>query len=489
MSRGAKKSAARPPVTIIDACRDPEIFGPWFKDARTWASWFVVLKAMFGLALDDAELTIFRKHTGRTMPAQDGYFDLSLVVGRRGGKSLILALIASFLSCFFDWRQYLTGGERGTIMIIAADRRQAATIFKYLREMLDIPLLRGVIDRETNELLELNNSITIEIQTASFRTVRGRTVVAALCDELSFWRTDEGTANPDTEIIAALKPAMATIPGARLLKASSPYARRGVLWNDYRRHFGVEESATLVWQAETRQMNPSVPQSFIDQEYADDPANAAAEYGALFRTDLEAFVTKEVVEACTVPGRFELPMLNNTLNPRPRYLAFVDPSGGSADSMTLCIAHDQKGIVVIDAIRERRPPFSPEGVVQEFAELLQAYGVRAVSGDRFGGEWPRERFRMYGIDYQVGVKPKSDLYRDLLPLLNSGGIELLDVPRLAAQLCGLERRVSRAGKDSIDHAPGGRDDVANSVAGVASLVCEARSTTRTRRVFINYMER
>jgi hypothetical protein len=236
-------------------------------------------------------------------------------------------------------------------------------------------------------------------------------------------------------------------------------------------------------------MNPSVPQSFIDQEYADDPANAAAEYGGLFRTDLEAFVSKEVVEACTVPGRFELPMLKNTLIPRPRYLAFVDPSGGSADSMTLCIAHDQKGIVVIDAIRERRPPFSPEGVVQEFAELLQAYGVRAVSGDRFGGEWPRERFRAFGIDYQVGVKPKSDLYRDLLPLLNSGGIELLDAPRLAAQLCGLERRVSRAGKDSIDHAPGGHDDLANSVAGAASLVCEARTATRARWIQFHYMER
>ena len=487
--RAAKKALAKPPLTIIDACQDPEIFGPWFKDARTWVSWFVVIKAMFGLALDDAELAIFRKHTGRTMPAQGGYLDLSLVVGRRGGKSLILALIAAFLSCFFDWRPYLTGGERGVIMVIAADRRQAATIFKYLREMLDIPLLRGVIVRETNELLELNNSITIEIQTASFRTVRGRTVVAALCDELAFWRNDEGTANPDTEIINALRPAMATIPGARLLKASSPYARRGVLWADYRKHFGTENASTLVWQATTREMNPSVPQSFIDAAYEDDASNAAAEFGALFRTDLEAYITKEVVDACTVPGRFELPMLKNALTPRPRYLAFVDPSGGSADSMTLCIAHDQKGTVVIDAIRERRPPFSPEGVVQEFAELLQAYGVRAVSGDRFGGEWPRERFRVFGVDYQVGVKPKSDLYRDLLPLLNSGGIELLDVPRLATQLCGLERRVSRAGKDSIDHAPGGHDDLANCVAGVANLVCQARSATRTRYVFIDYMGR
>ena len=60
---------------------------------------------------------------------------------------------------------------------------------------------------------------------------------------------------------------------------------------------------------------------------------------------------------------------------------------------------------------------------------------------------------------------KSDLYRDLLPILNSGRAELLDVPRLVSQLCGLERRTARGGRDSIDHAPGAHDDLSNSVAG------------------------
>ena len=61
--------------------------------------------------------------------------------------------------------------------------------------------------------------------------------------------------------------------------------------------------------------------------------------------------------------------------------------------------------------------------------------------------------------------PKNDLYRELLPLLNGGRAELLDHPRLAAQLCSLERRTARGGRDSIDHPPGAHDDVANCVAG------------------------
>jgi hypothetical protein len=162
-----------------------------------------------------------------------------------------------------------------------------------------------------------------------------------------------------------------------------------------------------------------------------------------------------------VPGRFELPPLTGT-----NYVAFVDPSGGTSDSMTLALAHrDKDGRAILDAVRERRPPFSPDDVVLEHVSLLKSFGIRTVFGDRYAGEWPRERFRVNGVTYEVAEQPKSDIYRELLPILNSGRAELLDVPRLTTQLCGLERRTARGGRDSIDHAPGAHDDVSNSVAG------------------------
>ena len=60
---------------------------------------------------------------------------------------------------------------------------------------------------------------------------------------------------------------------------------------------------------------------------------------------------------------------------------------------------------------------------------------------------------------------KSELYRDLLPIINSGAVDLLEHDRLVMQLTSLERRTSRGGRDSIDHAPGAHDDVLNAVAG------------------------
>jgi hypothetical protein len=300
--------------------------------------------------------------------------------------------------------------------------------------------------------------------------VRGYTCAAVICDEIAFWPTDEAGANPDVEILKALRPRMVTIPGALLLCISSPYARRGALWDAYRTHHGRNGDPVLVWQAHTRAMNPSVDAQLIEEAYAADEAAAAAEYGAEFRRDIESFVSREAVEACVVPGRRESPPCGGV-----RYVAFVDPSGGRADSMTLAIAHQSWGGAVLDCIREVQPPFSPADVVAEFAALLKSYRISSVTGDHYGGEWPPEQFRGYGIRYEPAEKTRSELYRELLPLVNSESVELLDHPRLIAQLCSLERRTARGGRESIDHAPNAHDDVVNAAAGA---LVEAGAGTR-----------
>src|SRR5262249_25717076 len=150
-----------------------------------------------------------------------------------------------------------------------------------------------------------------------------------------------------------------------------------------------------------------------------DPVAAASEYGrdgsVVFRTDIDAFVTRDVLQACTVAGRFELPPMSGVF-----YAATVDPAGGSgSDSQTMGIAHpevreDGVLVIVVDAVREMKPPFSPETVVSDFAALLHTYGVTTITGDRWGGEWPREAFAKHGIVYELAPKPKSDVYRDVL---------------------------------------------------------------------------
>lgn len=86
-------------------------------------------------------------------------------------------------------------------------------------------------------------------------------------------------------------------------------------------------------------------------------------------------------------------------------------------------------------------------------------------GDRYGAAWVRERFEQEGVRYTPSELSKSELYRELLPALNSGRVRLLDDRRLLGQLAALERRTARGGRDSIDHGPRGHDDLANAAAG------------------------
>lgn len=458
------------PITIIDAMDSPDLFRPWFEHGD-WSAWRVYLKALFALPMDDDELVVYQRHTGRTEPPSEPFNESWEVVGRRGGKSLIKALIAVYLGTFRDYRPHLAPGEYATIPIIATDRRQARTVHRYCRAFLEVPMLARLVERETTESFELAGNVAIEIHTASFRSIRGYSVAAAICDEVAFWLSD-ASASPDYEIIAALRPALASIPGSMLICASSPHAKRGELYRAYRRYHGVDGADVLTWQADTKSMNPSIPDKVIAQAYERDPERAKAEFGAQFRDDIAGFVQREVVEACISSRVFERGKLHGE-----SYSAFVDPSGGSSDSMTMAIGHVEDGRIIVDCIREARPPFSPEQVVHDFAQTLDDYGIRKVEGDRYAGEWPREAFSKRGIDYSASAKPKNELYQDLLPKLNSGEIDLLDNTRLVNQLCDLERRTSRGGRDSIDHPPSGHDDVCNAVAGLAAMASKPKSKT------------
>ena len=436
---------SEPAISILEAIGDQRLFGSAFRDLRTWRAWLVFLRALFGLKFDDEAQALFRECAGRSALPSKAFTEAWLVCGRRSGKSFIMALVAVFLAIFRDYRAYLGPGERAVVMIVAADRRQARQVLRYVRGLLAVPVLKQEMVNDTADAIELSRSTVIEVVTAS-HAVRGFSCAAALADELAFWPSED-SATPDVEIIAALRPALATIPGSMLICASSPYARRGALWDAYRRYFGQDDANVLVWRAPTLVMNPSVPRRVVDEAFESDPISAAAEYGAEFRTDVETFVSREAVEACVALGVRERAPVSDL-----DYEGFVDPSGGSADSMTLCVGHREGEAVVIDALREVRPPFSPDGVAAEFAQLLKSYRITKVSGDRYAGEWPRERFRERNIGYEPCERAKSDLYRDLLPLLNARRIELIDDKKLIGQLCGLERRTARGDRQGLDRS-------------------------------------
>jgi hypothetical protein len=464
-------SAAAAGLNIRDALNDPKIFAPSFPDKETWSAWCSFLSALFGLPMSDEERAIFTECTGRADPPTKSAREAWIIAGRKGGKSRMLALIATYLAGFIDWRKRLSVGERGVVMIVAQDRTAAGVIMNYVRGNFHAcPMLERLIERETSELIELSTRINIRVHTCSIKSVRGPTVCACICDEIAFW-PKEDQRNPDEEVIASIRPAMASIGGGLLIAASSPYARRGSLFQAFNKHYAKENDPILVWQAPTRVMNPTIEQSLVDAAMEEDPQRYAAEYLATFRTDVESFVGLDVVQGCTDRGVYERPPSGQF-----RYSGFVDPSGGSSDSFTLAVSHQEGEHAVLDVVREIKAPFAPSVAVEELVAVLKQYRVTRIRGDYYAGMWPTEAFLKHGIRYEPCSTRKSDLYRDVLPMLNSGRVRLLDHTRMRSQFVNLERRTARGGKDSIDHVDGARDDIANAVAG-AVLAATAKKPT------------
>src|SRR5262245_49318511 len=345
----------KPPVTVLqffDALAESGVL-----KGETWMPWRAFLGALFGLPLSAEEAALAAQCTGRADLPAAAFSEGWLVCGRRSGKSFALALIAVFLACFREHRAHLGPGERATIMVIATDRKQARTIYRFASALLTIPQFARLVTRRTADQIHLRTGAAIEVHTATFRRTRGYAIAAALLDELAFWPTDEWNAEPDREVLDAVRAGMAQFPDALLLCASSPYARKGALWEAFRAHHGKDGERVLVWKAATRVMNATVPQATIDAALKRDEAWPRAEFFAEFRDDISTFVPFETVAAC-VGEHVELAPVART-----KYLAFVDPAGGSGgDSMAMALAHREGERAVVDLVVEAKPPFSPEAV-------------------------------------------------------------------------------------------------------------------------------
>jgi hypothetical protein len=466
-------------VDILQAFGNPILF-PQFQ-GDSWKPWRTVLAALFGLPMDAEQLAFYRDITGRQNSADKPFKEGWLICGRRGGKSNVLAFIGVYMAIFKDYSRDLAPGEWAIVRIMAGSRDQAQNIFRFVHGMLHgSPYLEGFIVRETMETFELSNRVKIEIGPASFRTTRGFTYAAILADEVSIWYSDE-SANPASEILAACRPGMGTIPDSILLAASSPLGRTGPIWDAYDKWYGKEDKP-LVVRAPTRTMNNLITQAFIDQQTELDPIKCAAEYLVEFRGDIETFIELEQIRACIQPGVHERAPVRDY-----RYWAFCDPSGGRADSMTLAIAHRAGNTVVLDLIREREPPFSPEGVVEEFAELMRQYRINKVVMDRYGGEWVSERFKAVDITPEATEHVTTELYLYFLPMVNSRGVDLLDHNPFVYQLNALKRIPSRTGgRDRVEHPRGAHDDICNAVAGACVMASQRSTVFREKKRIRGY---
>jgi hypothetical protein len=478
---------AAPGFTIIDLLDGL----PWFKGEKgreapaPWTNWRVFLKAVYGLPMTDREASLYTRFTGRKDVPTEKFREVWGLCGRRARKTAIEALIGAweggveFPRLMLSDHPPVAPGERARIPMISKNKDDAKQIKSHLMSILNCKGMRHMLAGEpTAEEVVLNTGVDFTIRAVSLTAGRTRASPCAMLDEVAFWQSDE-SAQPDVEVIAGIRPSMATFPNPLLVGMSSVYGKTGVVWNTYQDHYRNEGSPVLVWLASTTDMHDSeVIRKYVQAELVKDPVGAAAEFQSEFRTDIGPFVDPEVVEAAVVKGR---DMLEYDARHPQIYWAFCDPSGGSQDSFGLGIAHMEGEQIIVDLAQEWPVPFEADQVMDDLASILGDYRVRYVTGDNVGGIWLRDPLKKglfsdghpragqpRNIDYVLASMPKSKIYLNILPRLNAGRLQLVDDQTLIRQIKGLERKQSRGG-DIVDHRAGAKDDVANSVLGAAWL--------------------
>lgn len=448
------------------AIRGPLAALPAFARPDSWAAWAAYDRAVLGQPLRASELDLFRRLTGRSTPRAGGYREAVSVTGRRSGKTEFhgtrLALDAVALE-----------DGRGVFFVVLAQDARAAlrAAMAPIQRAFSSLAFRELVAHETQDSIELTSGAVVAVYPARPAAVRGITLAGAYLDELAFMISTEGRP-VDVEMLRAVRPALATT-GGRLYISSSPYAQSGALWDLYRKHHGarlVGQSSTVVLRASAPEMNGTLPADYLERMAEDDPEAYRSEVLGEFRAGLSALLEGAAIDACVVPGVREVPRRAGV-----RYSAHFDASSGRGDRAALAIGHAEGGRVVLDVLRAWNPPFDPEAVVADAARVAREYGALTVQVDRYAAGFVVSAFARHGLTARVAERTTSEHHLELVPLVNSKRASLLDHPELLRELRGLERRVSRTGKDSVDHRPGGHDDCAAAVSGVLSILAKKGS--------------
>jgi hypothetical protein len=440
-------------MNIVQALTDPKVLGFRF-GGDSWRPWRAILAAAFGLPLEGEDAETFRRLTGRELSALLIRL-LCVIAGRGSGKSSIAAALVIYLATLCRWK--LAEGETGVAMLLASDRAQAAVSFRYIEGMLEAsPVLSNEVRSVTADTIRLNSGIEIAVGTSDKAAVRGRTLIALVCDEIAQW--GPGAA----EVLTAADPGLkrhSIKDQSMLIMISTAYNMKGALYERYRTSYGVENPNVLVVKGTSRDLNPNYTQEHIKEQIALDPVGARAEWLSEFRGDITEYLPGDLLDVAVMPDRRAIPRTDGCI-----YTAHCDPSGGASDSMTLAIAHKERSKVILDRLVIVKPEFDPAETCLKFAEVLSAYGLRECTGDRYAPAWVASTFRQYGIDYRTASLTTSETYTECLPLFTQHLVELLENETLIDELRGLERKPRGGGRpDLVDHVAARHDDAAAAV--------------------------
>lgn len=391
-------------------------------------------------------------------------------VGRRGGKSSTMCRVA-VLEALYGGHQ-VPPGDLAFVAIVSVKRQEAISRLITIRAVLDA---LGVRYEPIDQGVQLvDRPIAFRVFTASIAGVSGPTCLCAICDEVSKWRDADTGANPATEVLASLRPTMATMPSARMFLISSPLG----IFDAHAKAFDEGDTeAQAVAHAPSWVANPTLSEDYTHTLEPDDDV-WRREYGAIPSEDADSgLLSATLLTAITAKGVTEVPP-----SPRHHYIAAMDPATrGNAWTLVVATTTARKVRALVCA-REWRgtpaKPLDPDVVFAEMSQILYPYGVKHVVSDTWSGDALASiarRHQLVVVPHTLGAAARIDLYEDGKDRMQDGAVALLDVPHLRADLLSVRRRITPTGASiALANTPDGRhSDFAPPTMLCLAIACPA----------------
>ena len=425
-----------------------------------------ILLASQGENLNDDQAAWFEAHAGRAWPGPgEPPPEIHVITGRQSGKTGYVAatevLYASFDPATVEG---LGSGYKRDVVLLAPTQRQARIAYQRVRGLVGdrVELRTYLASEPTQHEIHFDFGVRIGVWAAKGSHLRGIQPRLLLLDEACFLPAEGARA--DAEIIEAVRPGMAMVPNGQIMTISSPWIESGVVYEAFRRRAELDD--VLVFQCASWELNPHIPQAFLDRERRRDPEVFRREFAGEFIGSISAYLPAEAVEACVVSGRSQLPPDRDV-----QYTAAIDQAYRQ-DIFALAIAHREEDCIVIDRVRGWPRGTGLDTLLPELIAELEPYRVRTVLGDQFGSVPFRELVSGYGLHYDERTftsASKPNMYAALKNAVTSGAIKLLDHATSLRELRTLEARAMPTGAVRIE-APSGAgfsDDFADTLAILA----------------------
>ncbi|MFH1177445.1 MAG: hypothetical protein V1750_08565 [Acidobacteriota bacterium] len=396
---------------------------------------------------------------------------LALLKGARAGGSWLSSLYLLFAALTVDLGS-LAPGERAFGIAVGPDIRLARQILRYAsgaaRSCPSIAPLVALASRDSLLLRRPDGrEVSIEVlpATQGGRATRGRSLVAAVLDESSFFRDAETGVVNDAEIFRSVSPRVLT--GGRTIVLSTAWLQSGLLWQLIQENHGRPETC-LAAIAPTALMRPDAPKlaRVIAAERVRDPDNAAREFDCQpFGGAADAFFDgPSIAAAATAPA----------LEATGSWHAAGCDFGFRTDSSTIAIVRRRGEHYELVDWLELRPtrgaPLKPSEVCEQFATIAKRHSVTALAADSHYVESVREHLGSHSLDLEEppgGQDAKAESYVALRALLHEGRLHLPErATRMLAQLRAVVARPLPGGGLSVSSPRsrvGGHGDLASAL--------------------------